>query len=78
MDQVRAEEEQRGGQQHLSQHGGYMQRGGQERLSRRRTTRSLLRGADVQTGDHLLLLHGYCMSRPVSYHVRCSCSQGCG
>ncbi|KAL0047976.1 hypothetical protein WJX82_004829 [Trebouxia sp. C0006] len=51
MDQVRAEEDQEGGQQHLGRHGGYMQRGGQERLPRRRTTRSLLRGADVQTGD---------------------------
>ena len=55
MDQVRAEEDQQGGQQHLSRHGGYMQRGGQERVPRRRTTRSLLRGADVQTGDQLLL-----------------------
>ena len=33
-----------------SHHGGYMQRGGHERLSYRRTTRSMLRGADVQTG----------------------------
>ncbi len=57
MDEVRAEEDREGGQQHLGRHGGYMQRGGQERLPRRRTTRSLLRGADVQTGDPLLLLH---------------------
>ena len=35
---------------HLSQHGGYMQREGQESLSSRRTTRSMLRGADTQTG----------------------------
>lgn len=33
-----------------SHHGGYMQRGGHERLPHRRTTRSMLRGADVQTG----------------------------
>lgn len=69
MDQVRAEEDREGGQQHLGRHGGYMQRGGQEKLPRRRTTRSLLRGADVQTGDQLLLLllpFASCMSRPVS------------
>ena len=67
MDQARAEEDRQGGQQHLSQHGGYTQRGGQERLPRRRTTRSLLRGADVQTGDQLLDVS--CMSRPASRHV---------
>jgi len=71
MDQVRAEEDRQGGQQHLSRHGGYTQRGGQERLPRRRTTRSLLRGADVQTGDQLLLAS--CMSRLASRHVCCSC-----
>lgn len=43
-------EGQEGPQQQLSQHGGYMQRGSQERLPRRRTTRSMLRGADTQTG----------------------------
>lgn len=43
-------EGQEGPQQRLSQHGGYMQRGYQERLPRRRTTRSMLRGADTQTG----------------------------
>lgn len=81
MDQVRAEEDQEGGQQHLGRHGGYMQRGGQERLPRRRTTRSLLRGADVQTGDQLLLLlllFASCMSRPVSHHVCCSCDRDAG
>ncbi len=78
MDQVRAEEDREGGQQHLGRHGGYMQRGGQERLPRRRTTRSLLRGADVQTGDQLLLLHVYCLFRPACRHVCCICVQGCG
>jgi len=77
MDQVRAKEDRQGGQQHLSRHGGYMQRGGQERLPRRRTTRSLLRGADVQTGDQLLLPPS-CMSRPASHHVCCSCFQARG
>lgn len=43
-------EGQEGPQQRLSQHGGYMQRGSQERLPCRRTTRSMLRGADTQTG----------------------------
>ena len=46
-------EGQGGPQQRLSQHGGYMQREGQERLPRRRTTRSMLRGADTQTGKKL-------------------------
>ena len=53
-------EGQEGPQQRLSQHGGYMQRGARERLPRRRTTRSMLRGADTQTGKRLLqqpLLH---------------------
>ena len=42
-----------GPQQHMSPHGGYMQRGGRERLPCRRTTRSRLRGADTQTGKTL-------------------------
>ena len=46
-------------QHRLSQHGGYLQRGAQERLPRRRTTRSMLRGADTQTGK-----------RPASSHLR--------
>lgn len=46
-------EGQGGPQQHMSQHGGYMQRGGLERLPCRRTTRSILRGADTQTGKGL-------------------------
>ena len=49
-----------GPQQRLSQHGGYMQREAQERLPRRRTTRSMLRGTDTQTGTRLVqwpLLH---------------------
>lgn len=41
-------------QQRLTQHGGYMQRGVQERLPHRRTTRSMLRGADTQTGERLV------------------------
>lgn len=46
-------EGQEGPQQRLSQHGGYMQRGAQERLPRRRTARSMLRGADTQTGKKM-------------------------
>ena len=59
MQELRAEGEGQGaGPQHqMSQHGGYMQREGHERLPRRRTTRSMLRGADTQTGDSLLMLH---------------------
>ena len=40
-----------------SHHGGYMQREGQERTPHRRTTRSMLRGADVQTGMFTFLQH---------------------
>lgn len=58
MQELRAEGQgegqERGPQQQMSQHGGYMQREGCERLPRRRTTRSMLRGADTQTGDALL------------------------
>ncbi|KAL3160062.1 hypothetical protein ABBQ38_009777 [Trebouxia sp. C0009 RCD-2024] len=50
-------EGQGGPQQRMSQHGGYMQRGGRERLPCRRTTRSMLRGADTQTGEKLLNHH---------------------
>ena len=35
----------------MSHHGGYMQREGHERLPRRRTTRSMLRAIDLQTGE---------------------------
>ena len=59
-------EGQEGPQQRLSQHGGYMQRGSQERLPRRRTARSMLRGADTQTGkkmvQHYRALHESCVS----------------
>lgn len=40
-----------------SQHGGYMQREGHERTSHRRTTRSMLRGADVLTGLSFCITH---------------------
>lgn len=51
---------QQGGDQHvqlrqqaMTHHGGYMQREGHERLPRRRTTRSILRGVDLQTGEQI-------------------------
>lgn len=53
MDELRADSDRHTAQQHLSQHGGYMQRGGQERRPRRRTTRSMLRAADVQDGEEM-------------------------
>ena len=53
MDELRADSDRHAAQQHLSQHGGYMQRGGQERRARRRTTRSMLRAADVQNGEEV-------------------------
>ncbi len=65
MDELREGDQRAEGQQHLSQHGGYMQRGNQERLPRRRTTRSMLRGADVQTGQHLIPLIFKCVQPTV-------------
>lgn len=53
MDELRADSDRHTAQQHLSLHGGYMQKGGQERRPRRRTTRSRLRAADVQDGEKL-------------------------
>lgn len=65
MAEVRAEEQGRTGQCHLTQHGGYMQRGSQERLPRRRTTRSMLRGSDTQTGG----THSSSLHLPISFSV---------